>query len=68
MESHKSIITDIFVSKILNKEIGKENVDAIHYQNKKASIGVDDIRNIIDEVSKRPYEGDKKVLILYKCA
>lgn len=61
----KSIIADIFVSKILNKEIGKENVDAIHYRNKKASIGVSEVRDIIEEVNKRPYEGNKKVIIIY---
>ena len=61
----KSIIADIFVSKILKKEIGKENVDAIHYRNKKASIGVSEVRDIIEEVYKRPYEGDKKVIVIY---
>lgn len=61
----KSIIADIFVSKILKKEIGKQNVDAIHYRNKKASIGVSEVRDIIEEVYKRPYEGDKKVIVIY---
>lgn len=61
----KSIIADIFVSKILKKEIGKENVDAIHYRNKKASISVSEVRDIIEEVYKRPYEGDKKVIVIY---
>lgn len=28
------------------------------------SIGVDDIRNIIDEINTRPYEGDKKVVVI----
>lgn len=61
----KSILADIFVSKILNKEVGKEHVDAIHYRNKRASIGVSEVREIIEEVNKRPYEGDKKVIIIY---
>lgn len=61
----KSIVADIFVSKILKKELGKENVDAIHYRNKKASIGVSEVREIIEEVNKRPYEGDKKVIVIY---
>lgn len=61
----KSIIADIFVSKILKKELGRENVDAIHYRNKKASIGVSEVRDIIEEVYKRPYEGDKKAIVIY---
>ncbi|MDQ0149771.1 DNA polymerase III subunit delta' [Eubacterium multiforme] len=61
----KSILADIFVSKILDKEVSKEHVDAINYRNKKASIGVSEVRDIIDEVNKRPYEGDKKVIIIY---
>lgn len=61
----KSILSDIFVSKILNKEVGKEHVDAIHYRNKRASMGVSEVREIIEEVNKRPYEGDKKVIIIY---
>lgn len=61
----KSILADIFVSKILNKEVGKEHVDAIHYRNKRASMGVSEVREIIEEVNKRPYEGDKKVIIIY---
>lgn len=61
----KSILADIFVSKILNKEPKKEHIDAIHYRNNKASIGVSEVREIIEEVSKRPYEGDKKVIVIY---
>ena len=29
-------------------------------------MGVDEIREIIEEVSKRPYEGDKKVIIIHE--
>lgn len=61
----KSIIADIFVSKILNKSLGKEHVDAIFYKSKKASVGVSEVREIIEEVNKRPYEGNKKVIIIY---
>ncbi|MEG1003816.1 MAG: DNA polymerase III subunit delta' [Clostridium sp.] len=61
----KSILADIFVSKILDKERNKEHIDAIHYRNSKASMGVSEVRDIIEEVSKRPYEGDKKVIIIY---
>ena len=61
----KSIISDIFVSKILNKPLGKEHVDAIFYKSKKSSVGVSEVREIIEEVNKRPYEGNKKVIIIY---
>lgn len=61
----KSILADIFVSKILNKEVSKEHIDAINYRNNKASIGVSEVRDIIEEVNKKPYEGDKKVVIIY---
>lgn len=61
----KSILADIFVSKILNKEVSKEHIDAINYRNNKTSIGVSEVRDIIEEVNKRPYEGDKKVVIIY---
>ncbi len=61
----KSIIADIFVSKILDKPLGKEHVDAIFYKSKKASMGVSEVREIIEEVNKRPYEGNKKVIIIY---
>ena len=32
--------------------------------NGKKSIGVNDIRNLIDEVSIRPYEGERKIIII----
>ncbi|KOR26346.1 DNA polymerase III subunit delta' [Clostridium sp. L74] len=32
----------------------------------KKSIGIDDIRNLIEEVNKKPIEGSKKVIIMYK--
>ncbi len=61
----KSKIADIFSSLILNKELFKANVDSIEYRPKKASIGVDDVREIIEEVNKKPYEGDKKVITIF---
>ena len=62
----KSILARKFALKILNKEIDKDYIDIIHYRAKKASFGVDDVRGIIEEIMKRPYEGDKKVVIIHE--
>lgn len=62
----KSLIARIFALKILGKTIEKEYADIINYRPKKISFGVDEVRNIIEEVSKKPYEGDKKVIIIHK--
>lgn len=62
----KSIIARIFALKILDKDMDRDYVDIIHYRPKKASFGVDDVREIIEEVTKRPYEGDKKVIIIHE--
>lgn len=61
----KSKLGDIFSSLILEKEIFKKHVDSIEYRPKKASMGVDEVREIIEEVNKKPYEGDKKVILIY---
>ena len=62
----KSILARKFALKILGKEIDKDYIDIIHYRAKKASFGVDDVRGIIEEIMKRPYEGDKKVVIIHE--
>lgn len=62
----KSIIAKIFAVKILNKKEFKDYVDIVEYKPKKASFGVDDVRALIEEVNKKPYEGDKKVLIIHE--
>lgn len=61
----KSILARIFALKILGKDIDRDYIDIIHYKPKKASFGVDEVRNIIEEVAKKPYEGDKKVIIIH---
>lgn len=61
----KSIIAKIFAIKILNKSDFKDYVDIIDYKPKKSSFGVDEVRDIIIEVNKKPYEGDKKVIIIH---
>ena len=62
----KSSLAKILASNILGIEEEKESVDIINYKSKKASFGVDDVRGIIEEVNKKPYEGDKKVIIIHK--
>ena len=63
----KSIIAKYMSSKIIKRKDESECVDIVKYYPSSASFGVDDVRNIINEVNKKPYEGDRKVLILYRC-
>ena len=62
----KSILAEILGKLILNGDINREYVDIINYKPSKASFGVDDVREIIDEVNKKPFEGDKKVIIIHQ--
>ena len=62
----KSILAEILGKLILNGDINREYVDIINYRPSKASFGVDDVREIIDEVNKKPFEGDKKVIIIHQ--
>lgn len=63
----KSVIAKYLSNNIINLKDNAESVDIVRYYPSSSSFGVDDVRMIIDEVNKKPYEGDKKVLILYKC-
>ena len=64
----KSLIAKFLASNILVNKDDVQSVDIVnYYPASKTSFGVDDVRNIIDEVNKKPYEYDKKVVILYKC-
>jgi DNA polymerase-3 subunit delta' len=63
----KSIIAKYLSNQIIKVRDNAESVDIVKYYPSSSSFGVDDVRNIINEVGKKPYEGDKKVLILYKC-
>ena len=49
----KSKLANILAKLILNSEIDREYIDIINYRSNKASFGVDDVRNIIEEVSKK---------------
>lgn len=63
----KSVIAKYLSNNIIEPRDNAKSVDIVRYYPSSSSFGVDDVRHIIDEVSKKPYEGDKKVLILYKC-
>ena len=62
----KSILAEILGKLILNGDLNREYVDIINSRPSKASFGVDDVREIIDEVNKKPFEGDKKVIIIHQ--
>ena len=62
----KSILAEILGKLILNGDINREYVDIINYKPIKTSFGVDDVRDIIDEVNKKPFESDKKVIIIHQ--
>ena len=61
----KSVVAKDFALKILGKKDNKQYADILEFRNSKKSIGVDEVRKIIDETNKKPYEGDKKVVIIY---
>ncbi len=63
----KSVVAKYMSAQIINRRDDIEHVDVVKYYPSSSSFGVDDVRNVINEVSKKPYEGDRKVLVLYKC-
>jgi DNA polymerase III subunit delta' len=64
----KSFIAKGLALKILGKTEDKQYADIDEYRvlKGKQSIGVDEIRDIIEEISKKPYENDKKAIIIYE--
>ena len=64
----KSLLARAAALKVLGKDAEKQYADIIEFrvEKNKKSIGVDVIRGIIEEVNKKPYEGDKKVVIIYE--
>lgn len=60
----KSKLANKFARNILGKSEDKDYIDIINYRCKKSSFGVDDIREIVEEINKKPFEGDKKVIII----
>ena len=61
----KSNLANILAKLILNGNLNREYVDIVNYKSNKSSFGVDEVRNIINEVYKKPFEGEKKVIIIY---
>lgn len=62
----KSKIAQIFALSILDKGQEKEYADIVNYRVNEKSIGIDEVRGIIQEIYKKPFEGDKKVIIIHK--
>ena len=63
----KSVVAKYISNQIIEERDNAESVDIVRYYPSSSSFGVDDVRNIINEVNKKPYESDRKVLILYRC-
>lgn len=61
----KSKLAIKFAKDILGRAQDKNYIDIINYRCRKSSFGVDDVREIVEEISKKPFEGDKKVIIIY---
>ena len=63
----KSILAKNIGLKILGKDQDKQYVDLMewHIEKNKSTIGVNSIRALIEEINKKPFEGDKKVIIIY---
>jgi len=64
----KSLIAKASAIKILGGKVDKNYADIIEFkvEKNKKSIGVDQVRKINEEINKKPYEGDKKVVIIYE--
>lgn len=63
----KSILARNIGFKILGKNEDKQYVDLVEWrlEKNKSTIGVSSIRSLIEEINKKPYEGDKKAIIIY---
>ena len=63
----KSILARNIGFKILGKNQDRQYVDLLEWriEKSKSTIGVNSIRTLIEEINKKPYEGDKKVIIIY---
>lgn len=63
----KSHMAKAIALEIMGIDINREHVDILTWkiEKNKKSIGVNEIRELIKEVSKRPFEGDQKVIIVH---
>jgi DNA polymerase-3 subunit delta' len=64
----KSYIAKFIALKVLGKERDIPYADMLCFKmdSNKKSIGIEDVRNIIMETNKKPFEGDKKVIIIHE--
>jgi len=62
----KSVLAKFIASRLLGIDEVREHVDIINWSldKGKASIGVNTIRSIIEECNKKPFERDRKVIII----
>ncbi|MCB2293072.1 DNA polymerase III subunit delta' [Clostridium algoriphilum] len=63
----KSILAREIGLKILGETQDRQYVDLVEWriEKNKSTIGVNSIRALIEEINKKPFEGDKKVVIIY---
>ncbi|MBZ9606244.1 DNA polymerase III subunit delta' [Clostridium estertheticum] len=63
----KSIVAKNIGLKVLGKNQDRQYVDLVEWriEKNKSTIGVNSIRALIEEINKKPYEGDRKVIIIY---
>lgn len=64
----KSLIAKAAALGILGKSDDRDYADIIEYRipKNRKSIGVNEIRELIEEINKKPVEGNKKVIIIYE--
>lgn len=62
----KSVVGKELALNILEKNEDKYYVDLIEFKSNKKTIGVEDIRGLIGEINKKPFEGNKKVILVYR--
>jgi len=63
----KSILSKEFAINIIGKKAIKDYVDIIERRitKGKQSIGISEVLTVIDEINKKPYEGNRKVIIVH---
>ena len=61
----KSLLARGLAEVILGIEPRESHVDIIDYKTTENSFKISHVRELVSEVNKKPYEGDKKVIILY---
>lgn len=64
----KSPLATAIAIKLIGKEENREYIDIVHWtvEKNKASIGVGAIRELIQEINKKPYEVDRKVIVIHQ--